>query len=109
MPLSATHYTPSALLVFFGPDGLHGLKYLAVEILEPVFDFFFRAKHEFDQEPFEQPGSNIPVGLVVVLPLFVYFFDLTLFCREKGGLDIVIDEVRINVPEQIGAGSASNY
>ena len=94
MPLGATHYTSSALLVFFGPDGLHGLKYLAVEILEPVFDFFFRAKHEFDQEPFEQPGSNIPVGLVIVLPLFVYFFDFTLLCREKGSLNIVIDEVR---------------
>ncbi|MCB9351428.1 MAG: hypothetical protein H6573_28610 [Lewinellaceae bacterium] len=109
MPLGATHYTSSALLVFFRPDGLHGLNDLAVEILDPVLEFFFRAKHKFDKEAFEQSGSNVPVGLVVVLPLFVYFFDLTLFCREKGGLDIVIDEVRINVPEQIGAGSASNY
>ena len=74
-----------------------------------MLEFFFRAEHKFDKEAFEQSGSNVTVGLVVVLPLFVYFFDLTLFCREKGGLDIVIDEVRINVPEQIGAGSASNY
>ena len=70
---------------------------LAVEILDPVLEFFFRAKHEFDEEAFEQTSGDVPVGLVIVLALFVDFFDFTLFCREKGRLDVVVDKMRINV------------
>ena len=105
MPFSATHYTSSPFLVFFGPYGLHGLNDFAVEILEPVFEFFFRAKHELDEEAFEQPGGDIPVGLVIVLALFVYFFDFTLFCCKKYGLDIVMDKVGIDIPDN-GSGQA---
>ena len=82
---------------------------LAVEILDPEFEFLRWAKHEFDEEAFEQPGSDVPVRFVIVLAPFVYFFDLTLFCRKKYGLDIVMDKVGINIPEKIGAGYASNY
>ena len=47
-----------------------------------------------------QPSGYVSVGLVIVLALLVYFFDFTLFCCEKDGLDIVIDEVRINVTDE---------
>ena len=97
MPLGATHQTSSPLLVFFRPYGLHGLNDLAVEILEPVLEFFFRAEHKFDKEAFEQSGSNVAVGLVIVLAPLIYFFDLTLLCRKKDGLDIVMDKVRIDI------------
>jgi len=97
MPLSATHYTSSAFFIFFGPDGLHGLNNFAVEILDRMLEFFCRAKHELDKEPFEQPSGDVAVGLVIVLALFVYFFDFTLFCCKKDGLDIVLDKVRIDI------------
>ena len=86
VPLCATHQTSSSLLVFFRPDGFHLLEDLAEQVLEPLFEFLHRAKHDFHEEAFEQAGCDVSIGLVIVLALLVYLFDFGRFCSKKHGL-----------------------
>lgn len=97
MPLGATHQTSSSFFVFFGPDGFHGLKDLTVEVLEPLLEFLRRTEHNFHEEAFEQASGDVSIGLVIMLALFVYFFDFGCFCSKKNGLEVIVDKVRINI------------
>ena len=104
VPFVAAHQTSSSLLVFFGPDGLHGLDDLPVEVLEPMCEFGHGPQGELDQKALEQTGGDVPVGFVVVLAALVDFFDFARFCLEQNGLDVVLDEVGIEVAPAIVDG-----
>ena len=97
MPLGATHQTSSSFFVLFRPDGFHGLEDLTEKILEPLFEFLRRAEHDFYEETFEQASGDVSIGLVIMLALFVYFFDFGCFCSKKNGLEVIVDKVRINI------------
>jgi hypothetical protein len=97
VPLGATHQSSSSFLVFSWPDGLHRLQHLPEKILQVAGQFVRRTEHELNQKSFEQTGANVAIGLVIVLPRLVYFFDFPGFRSEQNCLQIVMDKVGVNV------------
>lgn len=97
MPFGAAHAPSLAFFVFAGPDGLHRLEYLPVEVVEPLGDFVFWPEHDLDEKALEQACGDIAVRFVVVFPALADVFDFLLLGFEEHGLDVVIDKVGVYV------------
>jgi len=93
----AAHDPSSSLFVFAGPFRLHGLQYLAVIVAQPSLHFGDGPEAQFDDKALEQSGTDVAVGLVVVLSVGADLLDGFVQRLVQGCLQVVQDEVAVDV------------